>query len=170
MKNLFSVLLFIGIVSCQPVESTKDVDDELYTIVDTAPALYAVPVALAEKNIAYYDKLSKEALGIDPVRAFTIRSVDVAEAIGLPIGKLKGAKYHHLRIYMGLDSLKGEFKIYLTPVDSANLSRGKAGKDVILDGPFDGDAYGLDENDGPYVLDFSKPCPSACDDGSPLNE
>ncbi|MEO9869882.1 hypothetical protein [Ekhidna sp.] len=170
MKNLLRAFFLMVLISCQPPASNDASEEEAFEVIDTATSMYAVSLESAEENIAYYDKLSKEALGIDPIRAFTIRSVDFAEAVGLPTKYLKKAEYRHLRIYMGLDSATMQFKVYLTPVKGAKLSADKPGKDVILTGPYKGGGDGIADGDGPYVLDFSKPCPSACDGGSPLND
>ena len=169
MKNLSSAILFIAIISCESPATTEAVEEEQYNVTDTQPSMYAVSLTDAEESIKYYDKLSKEALGVDPIRAFTIRSMDLAEVIGLPTKFLNKAEYHHVRIYMGLDSATSQFKVYLTPVKGAVLSKDKPGKDVILDGPYKGDGE-LADGDGPYVFDFSKPCPNACDGDSPLNQ
>lgn len=178
MKNLIKALFLFSIfsiVSCHSSSySEQDEDDEMlgeYEVVDTSPSMYAVSLKEAQANIKTYDSLSKVALGVDPIKAFTIRSIDFAEAIGLPTKYLKKQKYSHLRIYMGLDAADSmKFKIYLTPVEGARMSQGKPGKDVILDGPYTGKNGELGDSDGPYVLDFSQPCPNACDDGSPLDE
>jgi len=172
MTNLLRAIFLITVVSCQTTTSsdtTSSKEEKDFEIVDTDPSMFAVSLSEAEKNIKFYDKVSKEALGVDPIRAFTIRSIDVIEAIGMPMKNLKDAKYRHLRVYMGLDSATQEFKVYLTPVEGARLSQGKPGKDVILDGPYKGNGE-LADGDGPYVMDFSQPCPNACDDGSPLNQ
>lgn len=161
MKNLLSAILFIAIISCQQQAADEPVEEEAYTVTDTQPSMYAVSLADAEASVAYYDKLSKETLGVDPIKAFTIRSVDLAESIGLPTKYLKNAEYSHVRIYMGLDSATSQFKVYLTPVKGAKLSEGKPGKDVILSGPYKGNGE-LGDGDGPYVMDFSKPCPTTC--------
>lgn len=176
MKNLLRAIALLAIISsCQPTTNTEAAAEEpTFEIIDTDPSMFAIGLDTAVANIEYYDKVVKEVLGIDPIRAFTIRSVDLAEAIGLDTKYLKKAEYRHVRIYMGLDSAKSEFKIYLTPVKGAKLSAGVPGTDVILDGPYSGDKKdtmdGLGDGDGPYVLDFSQPCPSACDPNSPLND
>ncbi len=169
MKNLLRAIPLIMIMSCQTQVSSDagSIEEDLsYEIQDTAPAMYAISYDTALKDMNYYDSLSKATLGVDPVRAFTIRSVDLVESIGLPVKYLKKAKYSHVRIYMGLDESTREFKIFLTPVEGANLSKGIAGKDVILDGPYtgarDGVRDGIGDGDGQYVLDFSKPCPATC--------
>lgn len=170
MKNLLRAIFLLTLISCQQSATDEPAEEPAYKIIDTAPSMYAVSLAEAERNVKFYDSLSKAALGIDPIRAFTIRSVDLVEAMGLDTKYLKKAEYSHVRIYMGLDKDSSQFKIYLTPVKGAKLSEGKPGKDVILKGPYDGDGDGISDGDGQYVLDFSKPCPNACDDGSPLNE
>lgn len=178
MKNLLRAILFLAIISCQQTSTNEEAGDDAvptFQIVDTSPSLYAVGLDTAVKNVQYYDKVVKQVLGgIDPIRAFTIRSVDLVESIGLDTKYLKHAEYRHIRIYMGLDSANNEFKIYLTPVKGAKLSAGIPGTDVILDGPYKGNkkdaADGIGDGDGEYVLDFSQPCPNACDDDSPLND
>lgn len=172
MKNLLRAILFLTIISCQPTASEETASAPPFQIADSTSSMYAVSLATAEQNVRFYDSLSQAALGVDPIRAFTIRSVDLVEAIGLDMKYLNKAKYRHVRIYMGLDSASGQFKVYLTPVKGAKLSAGKPGKDVILNGPYsgaDGDKSELGDGNGPYVFDFSKPCPNACDPNSPLN-
>ncbi len=164
MKNLLRVIPFIAIIACQPPASDEADDLESFEIIDTQPSMYAVSLAEAKKNIEFYDTLAKKEFGFDPIKAFTIRSVDLAEAIGLPTKYLSKADYRHVRIYMGLDSASQQFKIYLTPVEGAKLSKGKAGKDVILSGPYKGDGE-LADGDGPYLMDFSAPCPKTCPEG-----
>lgn len=171
MKNLLRAILLLFIISCKP-SATEEADGAPpFVISDSTSSMYAVSLAEAEKNVRFYDSLSKAKLGIDPIRAFTIRSVDLVEAIGLDMKYLRKAEYRHVRIYMGLDSV-GQFKVYLTPVKGAKLSAGEPGKDVILNGPYSGDdgKGELGDGDGPYVFDFSQPCPNACDPNSPLND
>ncbi|WP_436517671.1 hypothetical protein [Ekhidna sp. To15] len=174
MKNLLSAILLLGMISCQQSATEETAEEPTFEIIDTSSSMFAVALDTAVANVDYYDKVVTEVLGIDPIRAFTIRSVDLAESIGLDTKYLKKAEYRHIRIYMGLDSASSQFKIYLTPVKGAKLSAGIPGTDVILTGPYKGDksdvADGFGDGDGPFVLDFSKPCPNACDDGSPLNE
>ncbi len=173
MKNLLRAIFFLAIISCQPTATEEVAEEPPFEISDTDPSMFAVSLDSAEKNVQYYDSLVKSALGVDPIRAFTIRSVDLVEAMGMDMKVLKKAKYRHVRIYMGLEESTGEFKIYLTPVKGAKLSAGEPGTDVILDGPYTGKKgngeEGLEDGNGPYVFDFSQPCPNACDPNSPLN-
>ena len=179
MKNLLSAIAFLTaisltVISCQPTANNEEASDEPpFEVIDTSVSMYAVALDSAIKNIKNYDRVVTDTLGFDPIRAFTIRSVDLVESIGLDRKYLKNAAYRHIRIYMGLDG-NNQFKIYLTPVKGAKLSAGVPGTDVILDGPYEGDGDeatdGLGDGDGEYVLDFSQPCPSACDQDSPLND
>lgn len=167
MKNLLRAIFFLAIISCQPTATEEVAEEPPFEVQDSSPSMYAVSLESAKENINFYDSISKEVLGVDPIRAFTIRSVDLVESIGLDMKYLRNAKYRHVRIYMGLDSASGEFKVYLTPVSGANLSAGKPGKDVILDGPYSGNDKTegeLGDGNGPYVFDFSKPCPTTCPD------
>jgi len=137
---------------------------------DTTTTLYAVPYDSALRNMARFDKkmriydslvvkaLNKKGPVKVPIRAFTIRAVDLLEALGLPAADTTRVAYDHVRIYFGMDANDG-FKLYLTPVDSADLSSHppQAGVDVILKGKY----RGLGD-DGEYVFDFAAPCPNTC--------
>ncbi len=175
MKNLLRVLLIMAIISCQETTTESAVAEAPpFEIKDSTSSMYAVSLASAVENVQYYDSLSRAVFhGVDPIRAFTIRSVDLVEAMGMNMNVTRNAKYRHVRVYIGLEEATGEFKIYLTPVEGAKLSAGVPGKDVILKGPYTGNKKKSDDElgdgDGPYVFDFSQPCPNACDPGSPLD-
>jgi hypothetical protein len=162
------LLLMMG---CQPttnsVESTASM--EATEVDDNQKSLYAVPLSKAIDDIGRFDSLSTEYLQQIPIKAFTIRSIDFLEAMG--VSNTTPTKYTHVRIYLGMDS-SNNYKLFLTPVKGAKLSSKipVAGKDVILNGPYQGKVGELQDTNGSYVLDFSQPCPSACDDGSPLNQ
>ena len=169
MKNLLRAFPLIMIISCQTQVSDNPSNSEpdySYEIKDTTPALFAVPLDTAMKDMAHYDSVAIKTIGVDPIRAFTIRSVDLVEAMGLPVKFLKEAEYKHVRIYIGMSRPTNEFKIFLTPVEGANLNKGIAGKDVILEGPYFEDLEarikGVSMGEGPYMLDFSAPCPNTC--------
>lgn len=163
MKNFSIAMLALLMLSCQqPTSDQAEVSS--YEVEDSEPSMYAVSYSEAEKNINYYDSMARKYLKTDPIRAFTIRSIDLIESMGLSTDLDSIAKYKHVRIYMGLDSTN-TFKMYLTPVQGAKLSEGKAGKDVILDGPYEGIPNGNGEllnDNGPYMMDFTKPCPTTC--------
>lgn len=120
---------------------------------------YQVPLAVAQDNIERYTNKCGEVLGIVPIKAYTIHAEDLMEVLGIPEDSTKIYKYDHVRAYLGLDTLN-QFKLYLTPVEGANLSASPkiAGTDVILKNP----------EGAPYVLDLNAPCPATCDLTSPL--
>lgn len=165
MKNLsITMLVALVFISCQQQNKDNQPKESNYEVADAQPSMYAVSYDEAEKNINYYDSIAREYLKTDPIKSFTVRSVDLIEAIGLSPDVDSIAKYKHVRIYLGLDSAN-KFKMYLTPVTGAKLSKGIAGKDVILDGPYEGipDSNGeVSESDGQYMMDFTKPCPTTC--------
>lgn len=119
---------------------------------------YQVPLSVAQDNIQRYTDKCSEVLGIVPIKAYTIHAEDLMEVLGIP-DTTKIYKYDHVRAYLGLDTLN-QFKLYLTPVEGADLSAVPkiAGTDVILK-----NAEGAQ-----YVLDLNAPCPATCDITSPL--
>lgn len=137
------------------------------------PALYAVSLATAEAGIKNYKALMKQNFTGVPVNAFTIRVEDFLEVIGYTreqIANLPAAAtpHSHARMYMGYDSVAG-YKLYLVPVDGANLTPPTivAGTDKIPNGDYQGlptDRVAT----GNFVYDLVAPCPSSCDTTSPL--
>ena len=143
---------------------------------DTTSALYAVPLDTVMKDRSHYDQVlnafdSIVAKSKDvkwnkkiPIKAFTIRAVDLFEAMGIPVSdttKIK-PRYKHIRVYLGMN-YKNEFKLFLTPVEGADLNAVPpiAGRDVILKGKYKGLG-----DDGDYMLDFTQPCPNTCPDSN----
>lgn len=120
---------------------------------------FRVPLPEAKENIRRYNDRCAELLGTVPIKAYTIHAEDLMEVLGIPSSEPPIYKYSHIRAYLGLDSLNN-FKLYLTPVEGANLSADPkvAGTDVIL----------TDESGMQYVLDLNAPCPATCDLTSPL--
>ena len=176
MKNLLRAIPLIVFIACQPSESGNSTTVSETSKVDTVitpgyTSMYAVSFEEAKQNIDYFASLiANNQLGVDSIRAFTLHAEDVLESIGLSPSYASQAEFQYLRIYLGADSTDSQFKIYLTPVIDADIEAGNAGKDVILEGPYDGDGDGLADSEGQYLMDFSKPCPNACDGNSPLNE
>jgi hypothetical protein len=119
---------------------------------------FHVPLAEAQVNIARYVDKCTELFGNVPIRAYTIHGEDLMEALGMDTTEPIPHRYSHIRAYLGLDSLSN-FKLYLTPVEGANLAAVPkiAGTDVILS-----------DESGEYVLDLNAPCPATCDITSPL--
>jgi hypothetical protein len=169
MKNLQLIFLcgLLLILSCQQETSNKE--EQVSTNfeqreIDKKKSLYRFPLKKAKKDINRYDSLSKLVfknpgyVNKIPIKAFTIRAIDLLEVLGLPDNTV--TSYDHVRVYLAMnDSL--DFKLFLTPVDSANLSAKppRAGVDVILSGKYDGQDLG---SEGAYLLDFSAPCPTTC--------
>ncbi len=118
-----------------------------------------VPLAEAQYNIMRYNNSCIEHFGTVPIKAYTIHAADLLEVVGLDIADSSLCRYKHARAYLGLDTLQ-RFKLYFTPVDSADLDAVPilAGKDVIL----------KDKAGASYVLDLNAPCPMTCDFTSPL--
>lgn len=119
-----------------------------------------VPLDSAKAFIKRYDSICSKLLGIIPIRAYTIRAQDLTQVLGLP--DTTTCTYDHVRVYLGMDN-NNQFKLFFTPVIKASLDPRdmQAGIDVIL-GHIDSDP-----NSG-YVLDLNAPCPTTCDQTSPL--
>ncbi|MEQ8473342.1 MAG: hypothetical protein RIC35_19250 [Marinoscillum sp.] len=173
MKNLekvFILVLMVLTMSCTPesqVPELKKLTDETS---DTS--LFAVSVSQFETDTANFAAKSRmifdTALVNDPVpiKAFTIHAADLLEAMGLPpnVQCTDSLKYTYARIYLGLNS-NNEFKLYMTPVVDAKLSQNIGGKDVIRNGPYEGNVAGVttgEVSNGSYVMDFTSPCPKTC--------
>lgn len=177
MKPLLKIspVAFLAfLLSCQPTTEKQT----LFSLPENneGPSLYAVPKSQMEADTQHFANVSREIFtkafegnpelskDLVPIRAFTIRSIDLLEVMGLPIDSLQlssAIKYEHARIYLGLDS-NNQFKLYLTPVVNAQLSETnpKGGQDVFLRGAFQGTTGEVQE--GEYVMDFSAPCPKTC--------
>ena len=95
--------------------------------------MYAVSYKKAKREMDRYKKVTNKIFGKDSVvRAWTIRSIDLLEAMGMPVDHPIQAKYKYVRIYMGMKK-DSTIKLFLTPVEGAKLSHHPpiAGKDVI---------------------------------------
>ncbi len=157
-----AVVCALMIAQACKTEANKEEKKDEQTSVPTQRLLYSsyqVPLAVAQDNIERYNNKCFEVLGIVPIKAYTIHAEDLMEVLGIPDVEPKIYKYDHVRAYLGMDTLN-QFKLYLTPVEGANLSAVPkvAGKDVILKNA-DGEQY---------VLDLNAPCPATCDISSPL--
>ena len=114
---------------------------------------YNIPLADAERYTARWREDHR-----DSDKAFTI---DVQELKDI-IDEL-GRRHHHqcpvkqIRVYFGIKD-DGKEGLILVGVD-------KDGKDITTLPPTPGRAE--DDNSGTY--DFTKPCPSTCDETSPLS-
>lgn len=163
-----SLYLFIGLcvaMSCTQKESNNE------TPTDNI-ASYAISLDSAAIYIKNYSDSTKRYFKEPPIQAFTIRAEDLLEALGVQSNQK--VKYEYARIYLGLD-FNNKFRAFLTPVDSADIDKHLAGKDIILKGRYshrkaDGidDGAGLTVQEGEYVMDFTGPCPNSCPSDSPL--
>lgn len=164
--SLLALLSLIFLISCsQPKEEIAE------EVKAPAVAEYALDLDSAVYYIHRYDSVAKANLkGSLPLKAFTIRAVDLLQALGLP--EKTPVKYTHARVYLGMDK-NNQFRLFFTPVEGASIKNGEAGQDVILKGPH---SHGLADagdgltSSGSYVLDFTAPCPNTCPSGSPLNQ
>jgi uncharacterized membrane protein (UPF0182 family) len=153
----FAIACLVTVLACntKPAEPAQNQSQLENVVEDITETMYAVPLDTAMKNVHRYDSISQKYLKEIPVKSFTIRSVDLLEAMGMPV---TDTKFKHVRVYLGLND-GNDFKIYLTPVVHADLSANppRAGKDHILSGKY----HGLGGS-GPYMLDFAQPCPNTC--------
>jgi len=174
-KSLCGIIALLAL-GCNPKPSSDPAEKTTSVLNLSTSSLYALPLDTAVKNIKryhsnikMYDSLIAAAQGKKPdrkvpMKGFTVRAADLFEAMGMPVSDTTKATYKHIRVYFAMNK-KNEFKLYLTPVEGANLSVNPpvAGKDVILNSKFFG--FG---GDGDYVLDFTQPCPTTCPTNSPL--
>lgn len=90
------------------------------------------------------------------VKAFLIPNEDLIELLGLEPGQGNG---YDIRCYVGINEadLKDSPKLMIVRVDAE-------GKDLI--NPDSG--LGTQDDNGNDIYDLTKPCPTFCDDTSPL--
>jgi hypothetical protein len=123
----------------------------------------------AERCIGLYKNLMKK-IGIpkdDVVKAFTVRTQELLEAVEAEVDKEGKIIYHfdHVRVYLGLsDEAKPEkerpsdFKMFLVPVDAKGCD--------VIPGRLKGKGKSNEEQE--YVYDLIAPCPNTCDTTSDL--
>ncbi|MBS1772059.1 MAG: hypothetical protein JST82_04320 [Bacteroidetes bacterium] len=167
------IIVIISITSCTS-KTQKRTDNIKSYSVDTSLLVSAV---IAQKDIAFFDTLCMKYItypsGYDsqanniPIKGFTIRAEDILAAIG--ISDSVPHQFDDIRVYLGYNQSQNKFKLYILPVDKANIADSISGTDVLLNrngdpvpGPHD---KPLTDK---YVLDLNAPCPSLCDVNSPL--
>lgn len=136
-----------------------------------ARILYAADSA--RNDIALFDSLCTAHFQNNvPAKAFTIRAIDLFDALGMPYDS-SVCTYTHIRVYMGYQKAGHNFKLFIVPVKDASLNPPiiSAGIDYLLDSQ--GHAvppqpWPKGGNSRQFVLDLNTPCPSTCDMGSPL--
>jgi hypothetical protein len=189
-QHLFTLTLLAGLIiatGCnqQPFGKTEKVTltkkDDCGQAMDNA-SLVLCHLTTAREHTGAYDRLWRRQHGKDatPIHAFTIRAVDLLAALGMSptLADDSSCRFKHIRVYMGYDSLKAGFKLYIVPVDGAclkgeNSSMWYAGTDVFLDKhatpvmAVDSGSNGMASTDT-YVLDLNAPCPNTCPKETPL--
>jgi hypothetical protein len=166
MKNS----LFVFICLCLALGCSKTEKDPASAgITDKNPVSsdtinYALELDSAVLYVKRYDSIvASHFNGQVPIKAYTIRSVDLLEVLG--ISARTQVDYPAVRVYLGMD-LNNHFRLFLTPVEGADLNNGTAGEDKILSGKY---KHGLaDVVSGQYVLDFTSPCPATCPASGPF--
>jgi hypothetical protein len=167
MKKVIYILACIISLSACKQKETKTTN----TTQEENAAEYALPLDTAVAYTQRYNALALEILKDSaPIKAYTIRAVDLMEALGMPLEYASSAKYSHVRVYIGMDS-NNKFRLLLTPVEGADIIKEVAGNDIILKGLFTSGTVtsGDPVLDGEYVMDFTGPCPNSCSTYSPLN-
>lgn len=117
----------------------------------------------AQQDISLFDSLSRKYLNDSsaPIRAYTVRAVDLLDALGLPaeLADSSICQYKYIRAYLGYRQGVG-FKLYIVPVTDACLRSGNGGSDVVLNSA--GGVAAKGSSQATYVLDLNAPCPRTC--------
>lgn len=170
LKKTKSMKKVIYFLACLPFTfaCTKSSENKINNGDEVAE--YALPLDTAVSYITRYDSIVKHVLNNDiPVKAYTIRAIDLMESLGIPLEDTANVKYKHIRVYLGMDA-GNNFRLMLTPVKDANIEAGVPGEDVILDGSYTASTRDAGDpiNIGQYVMDFTGPCPNSCPSNTPL--
>lgn len=105
------------------------------------------------------------------IKAFTVHAIDLFAAMGMKLDQQNLPKYNYIRVYLGFDLAAKQFKLYIVPVKGACINNQckLPGNDLMLRP--NGEPYPdprLMPDSPQYVLDLNAPCPSICDNASPL--
>jgi len=117
------------------------------------PTIYSIPV---EEACAWTRRWRDAG---NTIRAFTIDVAELNDIIN-ELGKLLPDPVRQVRVYFGYKDT-GEECLVLVGVDAE-------GKDIVYYWKRD-EALGADATEESGTYDFTRPCPSTCDEGSPLN-
>jgi hypothetical protein len=147
------VICLIAVFSCNKVPS-ETVASSGKTTEGPICGSVKTPVDTAAKWVQNYDLVWTKLFGTDspPIKAYTIRSQDLLEAMGMPAAT--PCSFDHVRAYIGLDA-ENKFRLFFTPVVGADLCNGNGGRDTLLIDP-------AGNSQGQYVLDLNTPCPNVC--------
>lgn len=176
-QAIFGILLFAGLLT---ISSCKDTVREEPPIDSIVQVLRSADSARAD--IAYFDTVSAALLtqagdsaAINynaPIKAFTVRAVDLLAAMGMNPADAPTPQYDHIRVYLGFNKQAGQFKLYMVPVQNAQIENNQAGTDFVLNaqgGPVQPPpVYEPGFLNDKFVLDLNAPCPNLCDVQTPL--
>jgi hypothetical protein len=130
----------------------------------------------AQAEMDSFASLCKHVLDTLPVKGYTIRAEDLFAAMGMPARFVDSAQFPHIRVYIGFTK-DSTFKLFILPVDGANLSgRDKTkwvgGRDMFLNdtGGILRDVPKSKLTDSEYVVDLNAPCPNTCSTNSALED
>jgi hypothetical protein len=168
--NLILALGLLAIAGCQ--ESSPAVIEKNPAPVPDNIKNVLMPLKTARQSITRLDKLCEDSLGYQlPIRAYTIRAEELFAAMGMPDTLANSAlcKYKHIRVYLGFQEKKG-FKLFLVPVEGANISgtdssKWVGGRDLMLDSNGTAIRHVPGKATLPtdeFVLDLNAPCPNTC--------
>lgn len=171
MKNIYLsisiVIFFFTLLSCNNTGNSTENTTSGTNIEEPSDTPgyegYAVrlPLDSALNYIKHYGEICRQKFeGQVPIKAFTIHSVDLFEAMGMPADLRDSTvcKYKRVRAYFGIDP-NNMFKLMIVPVEelTGGTPADSAGRDIILH-----------DDKGQYVLDLNAPCPATCDFTSEL--
>ena len=173
--NMCFLAIVIAICSCTPKQPDSG---HLPTGGQDPMPLDSVlkPLATAQADIENFDTLSSYIIRtVDSItghtsprdentciKAFTVRAVDLYAAMGVDQASIPNTPYDHIRVYLGYSTESHNFKLYIVPVNGADVRAWIPGEDLTLN------ANGSPEPGGTHVLDLNAPCPNLCDQNSPL--
>ncbi|MEO5912319.1 MAG: hypothetical protein ABIP95_15640 [Pelobium sp.] len=171
---VISLFAFVACTNNSEKKATSNSDSLMqnYRPLDSVPAVLA-SLKSTKANIKAYDSICRIQFKTIPIKSFTVRAVDLFGAMGMPGNYADNSicKYPHIRVYLGYDVKLGVFKLYVVPVEGADLAKGISGKDVILNKkgiPITKKENMINGGNDQYVLDLNAPCPNTCDETSPL--
>lgn len=141
--------------------------------------LVLTPYAVAAEDIGRFERIQDTLLKHanlsqfgtkTAITAYTIRAIDMLAAMGLPSSLVtsKECQFKYARVYLAVDSML-KFKLYIVPVQDANLTDSIGGTDIYLNSKGKYKKPGMQQEDtDKYMLDLNAPCPSTCATNPPI--
>jgi hypothetical protein len=174
-KILFSLALAAGFLTmgCDHPSAAKDAQ----TVTPENLKHILLKADAARHYIKVFDWLCEKRVLDLPIKAYTVRSLDLITAMGIPEIDTSLIKHNAIRLYLAYDSsdhMRSGFKLLILPVDSAiivgDTSKWFSGYDVLLDSSGKAMPNGPKTlSITPYVLDLNAPCPNTCSTNSVVN-